>query len=201
MSGTAPAIVWLTSKRIMLGFIHCIYGRSMFDHHQPSRTCASSHWAVAWLSSMTFNGRHCMRLIKSKVHHKWKSKSNGQEQFACDGMIDLCRIILKHSSYQQQHTFVHVASNTIQYHRVTDPNDHSSSPSLSHCSKRHDRPLTPTHLISCRGSTALDFSRHWGRELCFPIVYGIALSSEPCNQSAKGRMLCQETELCSKIKI
>ena len=49
-----------------------------------------------------------LKLIKSTVYHKWKSKSNGQEQFACDGMID--------SDHPEACT---------HYHRVTDPNDHS----------------------------------------------------------------------------
>ena len=78
-------------------------------------------------------------------------------------MIHLGRIILKHGSHQQQQTFVHVASNTIHYHRVTDPNDHSSSPSTHltqlECSDCHGQPLTLAHLMLCRGPTALDFHR------------------------------------------
>ena len=104
-----------------------------------------------------------LQLTKSRVYHKWKSKSKGREQFACDGMIELGRVTLKHGSHQQQQTFVHVASNTIHYHRVTDPNDHSSSPSTRlaqlECSECHDHPLTLTHLMSCRGLTALNFRR------------------------------------------
>ena len=62
-------------------------------------------------------------------------------------MIDLGRVILKHGTHQQQQTFVHVASNTIHYHRVADPNDRSC----------HGQPLTLTHLMS--RSTALGFRR------------------------------------------
>ena len=43
-------------------------------------------------------------------------------------VVDLGRVIAAWLSPTATDKFVHVASNTIHDHRVTDPNDHSSSP-------------------------------------------------------------------------
>jgi ribonuclease HI len=105
-----------------------------------------------------------LRLVKSQVFHKWKSKSDGQEQFACDGMRDMGRVIMRHGSHQEQQTFVHVATNTIHYHRVVDPNSTDTDESQTiltqlQCRSCHNETLTLTHLMSCRDPLSLDLHR------------------------------------------
>ena len=99
-----------------------------------------------------------LQLVKSQVFHKWKSKSDGQEQFACDGMKDLPvgRIIMKHGSYQEQQTFVHVATNAIEYHRVVDPDDDSKTMLIQLECQNCQSNLTLTHLMTCPDQASLD---------------------------------------------
>ena len=98
-----------------------------------------------------------LQLIKSQVFHKWKSKSCGQGHFACDGMRDMGRVIMKHGSHQEQQTFVHVATNSIQYHRVVDPNDDSKTILTQlQCRSCKNETLELTHLMSCPDPLSLD---------------------------------------------
>ena len=85
------------------------------------------------------NRSSALQLIKSRVYHKWKSKSNGQEQFACDGP-------------RSHHSEAWLT-----------PNDHSLSPSTRltqlECPDCDGQPLTLAHLMLCRGPTALYLHR------------------------------------------
>jgi len=98
----------------------------------------------------------CLQLIKSQAFHKWKSKSDGQKQFACDGMRDMGRVIMKHGSHLEQQTFVHVATNTIHYHRVIDPDDNSKTILTQLECHNCQVDLTLTHLMICPDQTSLD---------------------------------------------
>ena len=73
-------------------------------------------------------------------------------------MRDMGRVIMKHGSHQEQQTFVHVATNTIQYYRVVDPNDDSQTiltQQLLQCPSCNET-LNLTHLMSCPDPLSLD---------------------------------------------
>ena len=88
---------------------------------------------------------------------KWHQYPLPQGLLAGKGTADAGRIVLKHGSSKQQATFVLVASNSIEHHRVDRPDgtSHVQQLQCSACACA----LTLPHLTICDGVTRLSYRR------------------------------------------
>jgi hypothetical protein len=85
----------------------------------------------------------------------------GQGVLASAGMIELGRLTMMHGTSAQQATFVHIATNSIQYHWRTDASDNSSLQQLQlHCAQCDDT-MSFTNLTTYPAISSID----WQREL------------------------------------
>jgi hypothetical protein len=92
--------------------------------------------------------------IRSQVFHKWQAKLEKGDlvgQFAHAGVVDMGRVVLKHGSFIEQQTFIHVATNSIHYYcqPVDGPEAGRPSPLQQHRCVPCDHTMTVFHLMTC----------------------------------------------------
>ena len=97
--------------------------------------------------------------LKAQALDAWQLKPD-QGVLAGPGMIDLGRVVMKHGSPAQQAALVHLATNSIQYHWLTDPAGVSTlhqvqCPSCAATSEV----MSILHVSSCPGAEAAQFRR------------------------------------------
>jgi hypothetical protein len=99
--------------------------------------------------------RATLARIKALELARWSANVPGQGELACAGTIELGRVALRHGSALHQITLVHVATNSIQYHWLPQP-DGTSSLQQVQCALC-SCPLTLAHLAECDQSICADF--------------------------------------------
>jgi len=96
--------------------------------------------------------RTAMVQLKQASMRHWQSKRDGREYFAGDAVLDLGRAIVQRGSAQQQHTLVHVATNSIHYHFAAAPGPVQQL-QCDDCRVT----LTLEHLAVCQSQLGLDY--------------------------------------------
>jgi len=94
--------------------------------------------------------RTCRDLMKAKAFSKWQdklAKGDSSGQFAHVGTMDMGRVVLRHGSFVEQQTFVHVATNTIHFHRL--PVADGTTPIQQHQCVICATTMTVHHLMTC----------------------------------------------------
>jgi len=102
--------------------------------------------------------------LRSAAYQKWWLKGTDQGQLASEGMIQLGRIVLHQttpSTTTQQSTFIHVATNSIQFHWIADePPATTASLRQLRCN-RCDAYFTLSHLAHCPcNHDAINYRHH-----------------------------------------
>ena len=96
--------------------------------------------------------------MKAMMKEKWANKPLPQSYFADADMQELGCVVLRHGSAAQQATFLHIATNTIQYHWMSDHADGSSSTLQPvRCSAGCGEALTLDHLATCQEAMCESF--------------------------------------------
>jgi ribonuclease HI len=85
----------------------------------------------------------------------WSGFRNHQGTFACDGAIELGRVVLKEGSTAQQKTLVHVATNSIHFHWYP-PDDPDATLEQVQCDGCKVA-LTLDHLATCFAPSCVDY--------------------------------------------
>jgi hypothetical protein len=132
--------------------------------------------------------RAALAHIKSCALTRWTEKPDGLSLLAGPGMLDLGTAVLKHSSTELQATFLHVATNSIDYHwmRGADRDGQLQRMRCTACAKF----LSLDHLAECRGPLGVAFHAGLQRDL-------LSLLAKSASTSAwllkhRGRTLLQQ---------
>jgi hypothetical protein len=101
--------------------------------------------------------------LQQQAMAKWKGKPWPQGYFASPGVVELGRICMRYAPSTIQHTFLHVATNSIHFHWVESPAapDRLQPLSCAACSE----PLSLLHILSCPSSTSTSFRQKLQRSI------------------------------------
>jgi hypothetical protein len=100
--------------------------------------------------------------IRSQAFSKWQAKLEKDDlvgQFAHAGIVDMGRVVLKHGSFEEQQTFVHVATNSIHYYCPPIGAAGRRSPVQQHHCVPCDHRMTVYHLMICPQPPAVALRR------------------------------------------
>ena len=109
-------------------------------------------------------GTSLAQLKKLSLRH-WQSKCNGREFFAGDAVLELGRVVVRRGSAQQQHTLVHVATNSIHYHFAPVAGPGSATKLQQLQCEDCGVALTLGHLAVCRAQLGEDYRAQLHRDI------------------------------------
>jgi hypothetical protein len=107
--------------------------------------------------------RSALSRLKSLALAKWTAKVEGQGYLAGPATMELGRIVLRHGTAAHQATFVHVATNSIEYHWLTAA-DNTSSLQRVLCAPCH-AVLSLAHLAECPRAISAVFRSQLRRDI------------------------------------
>lgn len=120
----------------------------LFIQHRPTAA------AAAPLARVVIDDPRRVGLsqLRQQAMSRWSARlrsSADQGLFACQGMVDLGRMVMRLGSPDQQATLIHVATNSIHWFLQPDPGDSSKQLLRQlHCDSC-DTTLTLLHFFSC----------------------------------------------------
>jgi hypothetical protein len=114
-----------------------------------------SMWEAAGAGPMLIDDirRAAVAQLKSVAMTRWSALAECRGFLAGPGMLDLGAAVLKHGPPASQAAFVHVATNSIEYHWPAAP---KSPLQRLHCN-RCAALLTLEHLVVCRADVGVSF--------------------------------------------
>ena len=110
--------------------------------------------------------RTALSQLKQAALLSWQDRRNGRELFAGAAVLDLGRAVVSRGSAEQQHTLVHVATNSIHFHRAPISDEPGCATVLLplQCDDC-DAELTLEHLAVCRSQLGVDYREQLRRDI------------------------------------